>query len=181
MENNLQIIEQKIKAADATFEAAQALLRDLRTSWEDGSLEITKDQLWMETERLEENIGNLLVVKAVMRTSKFQLAGRQVDIVGDGDEGMEIFQIAGNIGTYTTRRLEFLVERVATARCLAEVPPPASPSPSPKTGFLPPATLSPRRRSHIGARGYGGFCYRIGAPREPRHPRARISKTLARF
>ncbi|KAI1167166.1 hypothetical protein F5B18DRAFT_648180 [Nemania serpens] len=36
-------------------------------------------------------------------------------IVGDGDEDMEIFWIAENTGTHTTRRLEFLVERVATA------------------------------------------------------------------
>ncbi|KAJ8133085.1 hypothetical protein O1611_g543 [Lasiodiplodia mahajangana] len=66
MKNNLDIRQQKIKAADAAFEVAQALLRKLKTSWEDGSTEMAKGQFQVETERLEEEISNLLVAKATM-------------------------------------------------------------------------------------------------------------------
>ncbi|KAI8947672.1 hypothetical protein F4801DRAFT_559942 [Xylaria longipes] len=51
-----------------------------RASWQDGSLEITRGQFQEETKRLEEEISALLVERVHMRTSTYELVGREVDI-----------------------------------------------------------------------------------------------------
>ncbi|KAI0868802.1 hypothetical protein GGS24DRAFT_506400 [Hypoxylon argillaceum] len=79
VKNKLHAIKQKIKAADAAFEAKQALLQEIKTSWNDGSIEMTKGRFETETKHLEEEIGDLLVAKAAMRASKYELAGRELD------------------------------------------------------------------------------------------------------
>ncbi|KAI1747035.1 hypothetical protein F4782DRAFT_535816 [Xylaria castorea] len=79
MKYHLQVVRQKLKAADAAYEAKQATIRELRASWQDGSLEMTCGQFKEETRRLEEEIGALLVEKVHMRTSTNQLAAKEVD------------------------------------------------------------------------------------------------------
>ncbi|KAI1350162.1 hypothetical protein F5Y01DRAFT_326667 [Xylaria sp. FL0043] len=50
-----------------------------RTSWQDGSLEMTRGQFQEEIKRLQEEIGELLVERVHMRTSANQLAAEEVD------------------------------------------------------------------------------------------------------
>ncbi|TRX93510.1 hypothetical protein FHL15_005482 [Xylaria flabelliformis] len=77
MKHHLQVVRQKLKAADAAYEAKQATMREL--SWQDGSLEMTRGQFQEEVKRLEEDIGALLVERVHIRTSTNQLAAKEVD------------------------------------------------------------------------------------------------------
>ncbi|KAI0856082.1 hypothetical protein F4860DRAFT_507013 [Xylaria cubensis] len=79
MKHHLQVVRQKLKAADAAYEAKQATIRELKASWQDGSLEMTRGQFQEEMKSLEEDIGALLVERVHMRTSTNQLAAKEVD------------------------------------------------------------------------------------------------------
>ncbi|KAI0440538.1 hypothetical protein F4803DRAFT_553017 [Xylaria telfairii] len=63
MKYQLQAHDQKIKAADSACEAAQATIQELRTGWQD-----------------DRELGALFVERAHMRTSRFELAAREVDV-----------------------------------------------------------------------------------------------------
>ncbi|KAJ2995686.1 hypothetical protein NUW58_g1205 [Xylaria curta] len=79
VEDYLPGIRQKIKMADTAFETKQSILKEVKKTWENGSNKMTRGQFQAETKLLEEEIGDLLVVKAGMRTSTYELAGREVD------------------------------------------------------------------------------------------------------
>ncbi|KAF2964520.1 hypothetical protein GQX73_g9067 [Xylaria multiplex] len=75
----LQAHDQKIKAADSACEAALATIQELRTCWQDGSLKMTRGQFQDEMKRQDRKLGALFVERAHMRTSRFELAAREVD------------------------------------------------------------------------------------------------------
>ncbi|GAW15336.1 hypothetical protein ANO14919_047450 [Xylariales sp. No.14919] len=79
MKYQLQAHDQKIKAADSACKAAQATIQELRTCWQDGSLEMTRGQFQDEMKRQDRELGALFVERAHMRTSRFELAAREVD------------------------------------------------------------------------------------------------------
>ncbi|GAP83428.1 hypothetical protein SAMD00023353_0202150 [Rosellinia necatrix] len=79
MKYQLQAHDQKIKAASSACEAAQATIQQLRTYWQDGSLEMTRGQFQGDMKRQDQELGALFVERAHLRTSRFELAAREVD------------------------------------------------------------------------------------------------------
>ncbi|KAI1814759.1 hypothetical protein GGS20DRAFT_546685 [Poronia punctata] len=76
---NLRLIRQRIKAVDAAFEAKTKVLSELNSAWASGLIDAGKGAFGKEKQLLEEETGNLLVEKVVLRTSMHKLAGQEVD------------------------------------------------------------------------------------------------------
>ncbi|KAI0193528.1 hypothetical protein F4808DRAFT_464776 [Astrocystis sublimbata] len=79
MKYQLQVHDQNTKAVDSALKAAQATIQDLRTSWLDGSLEMTRGQFEDEMKRQGRELCALFLKRAHMRTSRFELAAREID------------------------------------------------------------------------------------------------------
>ncbi|KAI0805654.1 hypothetical protein GGR55DRAFT_697774 [Xylaria sp. FL0064] len=79
MRYHLQVVKQRLKAADLAFDATQATLQERRENYKRGQLDTARDRFKAEVQRLEEQAGNLLVQKIHMRTSTYELAAKEVD------------------------------------------------------------------------------------------------------
>ncbi|RYC58714.1 hypothetical protein CHU98_g7510 [Xylaria longipes] len=92
MKYHLQVVRQKLKAADAAYEAKQAKIRELRASWQDGFLEMTRGQFQEETKRLEEEISRKAVIKAYSAENMVVLDEAERAKLSDPNNTMPISQ-----------------------------------------------------------------------------------------
>ncbi|KAI1271102.1 hypothetical protein F5Y07DRAFT_406068 [Xylaria sp. FL0933] len=77
---HLHRVKQRLNAADLTFDTIQVALQERRENYKRGLLDTTRDRFKAETQRLEERASNLLVQKIHMRTSTYELAGKELDV-----------------------------------------------------------------------------------------------------
>jgi hypothetical protein len=76
---NAAKIQAKIEEQDAERTMMETALRILQEEWREGKLDVSKNIFEDQIKIFETEIGRILVNQIVLRTSKFELAGKDVD------------------------------------------------------------------------------------------------------
>ncbi|KAI1824152.1 hypothetical protein F4861DRAFT_548933 [Xylaria intraflava] len=77
--HHVMVMRQKLKATDASYDAKQLLLRQIKSDWKRGLTDTQNHQFLEEAKDLEEKIGELQVAKIAMRASFYELSGLAAD------------------------------------------------------------------------------------------------------